>query len=127
MLHNLMVLFTSWLYSQVPSLFEQMQAEAEDSHCHSEDDFDEDEATQYIIEQSLIQYRKLKRLSPRSELNIYIYKLQCKTLLFDLRHYYDVNSDLKPNKDPDEIFKAIKEGKLMQPYKVLQVIIHNAK
>lgn len=72
MLHNLMVLFTSWLYSQVPSLFEQMQAEAEDSHCHSEDDFDEDEATQYIIEQSLIQYRKLKRLSPRSELNIYI-------------------------------------------------------
>lgn len=45
-----------------------MQAEAEDDHCHSEDDFDQDEATQYIIEQSLIQYRKLKRLSPRSEL-----------------------------------------------------------
>lgn len=50
------------------SLFEQMQTEAEDDHCHSEDDFDEDEATQHIIEQSLIQYRKLKRLSPRSEL-----------------------------------------------------------
>ena len=47
-----------------------MQAEAEDDHCHSEDDFDEDEATQYIIEQSLLQYRKLKRLSPRSELKI---------------------------------------------------------
>lgn len=42
-----------------------MQAEAEDDCCHSEDDFDEDEATQYIIEQSLIQYRKLKKLSPR--------------------------------------------------------------
>lgn len=62
-----MVLFTSWLRSQIPSLLEQMQAEAEDDHCPSEDDFDEDEATQYIIEQSLIQYRKLKRLSPRSE------------------------------------------------------------
>lgn len=87
MLHNLMVLFTSWLYSQVPSVSsEQMQAEAEDSHCHSEDDFDEDEATQYIIEQSLIQYRKLKRLSPRSEVYIYIYIIWCKTLLFDLIH-----------------------------------------
>eukprot|EP00066_Takifugu_rubripes_P011581 XP_011600847.1 PREDICTED: ankyrin repeat and SOCS box protein 14 [Takifugu rubripes] len=60
-----------------------MQAEAEDDYCHSEDDFDEDEATQYIIEQSLIQYRKLKKLSP---------------------------SDLKPNEDPDEIFRAIQEG-----------------
>lgn len=48
-----------------PPLTLQMQAEAEDDSCHSEDDFDEDEATQYIIEQSLIQYRKLKRLSPR--------------------------------------------------------------
>lgn len=49
------------------------------------------------------------------------------TLLFVLIHYFNVNSDLKPNKDPDEIFKAIKEGKLMQPHKVLQAIIHNAK
>lgn len=48
-----------------PPLTLQMQAEAEDDYCHSEDDFDEDEATQYIIEQSLIQYRKLKKLSPR--------------------------------------------------------------
>lgn len=58
-----------------------MQAEAEDDHCHSEDDFDEDEATQYIIEQSLIQYRKLKRLSPRSELKKKIKKknqIRCK-------------------------------------------------
>lgn len=30
----------------------------------SEEDLDEDEATQYIIEQSLIEYRKLKGLSP---------------------------------------------------------------
>lgn len=42
----------------------------------SEDDLDEDEATQYIIEQSLIQYRKLKGLNPRlvtkcRELNVY--------------------------------------------------------
>lgn len=63
-----MVLFSSQLHSQFPSFFKQMQAEAEDDHCHSEDDFDEDEATQYIIEQSLIQYRKLKKLSPRSDL-----------------------------------------------------------
>ncbi|XP_053705709.1 dynein axonemal heavy chain 12 [Synchiropus splendidus] len=49
----------------------------------SEDDFDEDEATQYIIEQSLIQYRKLKGLNPS-------------------------DGDLSDN--PDEIFKAIKEG-----------------
>uniref|UniRef100_A0A3Q3XPW3 SOCS box domain-containing protein n=1 Tax=Mola mola TaxID=94237 RepID=A0A3Q3XPW3_MOLML len=47
------------------------------------DDSDEDAATQYIIEQSLIQYRKLKGLSP---------------------------SDLKSNEDPDEIFRVIKEG-----------------
>ncbi|KAM9785998.1 dynein axonemal heavy chain 12 [Neosynchiropus ocellatus] len=49
----------------------------------SEDDFDEDEATQYIIEQSLIQYRKLKGLNP---------------------------SDGNLSDNPDEIFKAIKEG-----------------
>lgn len=46
-----------------PPLTLQMQAEGD--YGHSEDDFDEDEATQYIIEQSLIQYRKLKKLSPR--------------------------------------------------------------
>lgn len=47
--------------------------------------------------------------------------------LFDLMNYFYVNSDLKPNEDPDEIFKAIKEGKLMQPHQFLQVIIHHAK
>ncbi|XP_034552211.1 dynein heavy chain 12, axonemal [Notolabrus celidotus] len=60
-----------------------MTTETEDDFYQSEDDLDEDEATQYIIEQSLIQYRKLKGLNP---------------------------SDLKPSEDPDEIFKAIKEG-----------------
>uniref|UniRef100_A0A672HM58 Ankyrin repeat and SOCS box containing 14b n=1 Tax=Salarias fasciatus TaxID=181472 RepID=A0A672HM58_SALFA len=43
-----------------------MSTETEDDFYQSdEDDLDEDEATQYIIEQSLIQYRKLKRLHPR--------------------------------------------------------------
>ncbi|XP_076598002.1 dynein axonemal heavy chain 12 [Chaetodon auriga] len=72
-----------------------MNTQTEDDFYQSEDDLDEDEATQYIIEQSLIQYRKLKGLNP---------------------------SDLKPSEDPDEIFKAIKEGDehalnrmLMQP------------
>ncbi|XP_004070807.1 dynein heavy chain 12, axonemal [Oryzias latipes] len=60
-----------------------MTSKAEDDFYQSEDDLDEDEATQYLIEQSLIQYRKLKGLNPR---------------------------DLKPCKDPDEIFKAIKQG-----------------
>ncbi|KAM9750949.1 dynein axonemal heavy chain 12 [Menidia menidia] len=60
-----------------------MDTHTEDEFYQSEDDLDEDEATQYIIEQSLIQYRKLKGLNPR---------------------------DLKPSEDPDEIFKAIKEG-----------------
>ncbi|KAI9530577.1 hypothetical protein NQZ68_000067 [Dissostichus eleginoides] len=60
-----------------------MNKETEDDFYQSEDDLDEDEATQYIIEQSLIEYRKLKGLNP---------------------------SDLKPSKDPNEIFKAIKEG-----------------
>ncbi|KAK7884177.1 hypothetical protein WMY93_027300 [Mugilogobius chulae] len=49
-----------------------------------DDNFDDDdEATQYIIEQSLVQYRKLKGLNP---------------------------SDLKVSEDPHEIYKAIKEG-----------------
>ncbi|XP_035015331.2 dynein axonemal heavy chain 12 [Hippoglossus stenolepis] len=60
-----------------------MTTKTEDGFCQSDDDFDEDEATQYIIEQSLVQYRKLKGLNP---------------------------SDLKPSDDPDGIFKAIKEG-----------------
>ncbi|XP_041655641.1 dynein heavy chain 12, axonemal isoform X1 [Cheilinus undulatus] len=59
-----------------------MNTETEDEFYQSEDDLDEDEATQYIIEQSLIEYRKLKGLNP---------------------------SDLKPSEDPDEIFKAIQE------------------
>ncbi|KAK2851544.1 hypothetical protein Q5P01_007820 [Channa striata] len=60
-----------------------MNTETENDFYQSEDDLDEDEATQYIIEQSLIQYRKLRGLKP---------------------------SDLRPSEDPDEIFKAIKEG-----------------
>lgn len=43
-----------------------MNTETEDDFYQSEDDLDEDEATQYIIEQSLIEYRKLKGLNPRS-------------------------------------------------------------
>uniref|UniRef100_A0A3P9JW38 Ankyrin repeat and SOCS box containing 14b n=1 Tax=Oryzias latipes TaxID=8090 RepID=A0A3P9JW38_ORYLA len=42
-----------------------MTSKAEDDFYQSEDDLDEDEATQYLIEQSLIQYRKLKGLNPR--------------------------------------------------------------
>lgn len=42
-----------------------MSMETEDDFYQSEEDLDEDEATQYIIEQSLIQYRKLKGLNPR--------------------------------------------------------------
>lgn len=41
-----------------------MNTETEDGFYQSEDDLDEDEATQYIIEQSLIQYRNLKGLNP---------------------------------------------------------------
>nr|XP_057908684.1 dynein axonemal heavy chain 12 isoform X2 [Doryrhamphus excisus]XP_057908685.1 dynein axonemal heavy chain 12 isoform X2 [Doryrhamphus excisus]XP_057908686.1 dynein axonemal heavy chain 12 isoform X2 [Doryrhamphus excisus] len=61
-----------------------MTTEEKDNIFHSsDDDSDEDEATQYIIEQSLLEYRKLKGLNP---------------------------SDLKVNEEPDEIFKAIKAG-----------------
>lgn len=60
-----------------------MNTETEDEFYQSDDDLDDDEATQYIIEQSLIQYRKLRGLNP---------------------------SDLKPSEDPHEIYKAIKEG-----------------
>lgn len=42
-----------------------MTTETEDDFYQSEDDLDVDEATQYIIEQSLIAYRKLKGLNPR--------------------------------------------------------------
>uniref|UniRef100_A0A3Q3KD36 SOCS box domain-containing protein n=1 Tax=Monopterus albus TaxID=43700 RepID=A0A3Q3KD36_MONAL len=41
-----------------------MNTKTEDGLYQSEDDLDEDEATQYIIEQSLIQYRNLKGLNP---------------------------------------------------------------
>lgn len=60
-----------------------MNTETEEDFYQSDDDLDDDEATQYIIEQSLIQYRKLKGLNP---------------------------SDLKQSEDPHEIYKAIKEG-----------------
>ncbi|CAL8367831.1 unnamed protein product [Lota lota] len=59
-----------------------MNREKEDDDNY-DSDLDEDEATQYIIEQSLIQYRKLKGLSP---------------------------GDLKVSEDPEEVFRAIKEG-----------------
>lgn len=54
-----------------------MSKDTDDELYPSEDDLDEDEATQYMIEQSLIQYRKLKGLNPRlvtkcEELNTYI-------------------------------------------------------
>lgn len=45
-----------------------MSSETESDFYQPEDDLDEDEATQYIIEQSLIQYRKLKGLNPRLKL-----------------------------------------------------------
>ena len=51
--------------SALTFLDEQMSMNTEDDFYQSEDDLDEDEATQYIIEQSLIQYRKLKGLNPR--------------------------------------------------------------
>ncbi|XP_034027495.1 dynein heavy chain 12, axonemal [Thalassophryne amazonica] len=60
-----------------------MTEETEKFFYQSDDDFDEDEATQYLIEQSILQYKNLKGLKP---------------------------SDLKVTEDPDEIFKAIKEG-----------------
>lgn len=43
-----------------------MSKVTDDDPYSSGDDLDEDEAMQYIIEQSLIQYRKLKGLNPRS-------------------------------------------------------------
>lgn len=43
----------------------QMSSDTGDDFYQSDDDFDEDEAMQYIIEQSLIQYKKLKGLNPR--------------------------------------------------------------
>lgn len=36
-------------------------------------------------------------------------------------NYSNINSDLKPNENPDEIFRAIQEGKLTQLHRVLQV------
>lgn len=57
-----------------------MSKDTDDDLYPSEDDLDEDEATQYIIEQSLIQYRKLKGLNPRlvaecRQLNVYIFNV----------------------------------------------------
>lgn len=97
----------------------QMSMETEDDFYQSEEDLDEDEATQYIIEQSLIQYRKLKGLNPRflSTHPAFTYKYlyyECLVCLSEsLFCAITLNSDLKPCEDPDEIFKAIKEGKLM--------------
>ncbi|XP_061909697.1 dynein axonemal heavy chain 12 isoform X2 [Entelurus aequoreus] len=66
------------------SFCRKMTSEEKANHLDSsDDDLDEDEATQYIIEQSLFEYRKLKGLNP---------------------------SELKVSQDPDEIFKAIKKG-----------------
>lgn len=87
-----------------------MSKDTDDDLYPSEDDLDEDEATQYIIEQSLIQYRKLKGLNPRlvakcRQLNVYILTLFLMYFFFD--------SDLIQSDDPDEIFKAIKVGKMI--------------
>lgn len=91
----------------------------EDDFYQSEEDLDEDEATQYIIEQSIIQYRKLKGLNPRflSTHLAFKYKYLYYECFFCLSESLSCaitfNSDLKPCEDPDEIFKAIKEGKPM--------------
>lgn len=91
-----------------------MNPDTEDDFYQSEDDLDEDEATQYIIEQSLIQYRKLKGLNPRLGfvLNDSFCTLSVSCWSFDY-FLFSFNSDLKPSEDPDEIFKAIKEGMVM--------------
>ncbi|KAM9829709.1 dynein axonemal heavy chain 12 isoform 2-T2 [Syngnathus typhle] len=60
-----------------------MNADTKDDIFQSEDDSDEDVTTQSVIEESLIEYRKLKGLSP---------------------------SHLNSTEDPDDIFKAIAEG-----------------
>ncbi|XP_037126101.1 dynein heavy chain 12, axonemal isoform X3 [Syngnathus acus] len=60
-----------------------MNADTKDDIFQSEDDSDEDVTTQSIIEESLIEYRKLKGLSP---------------------------SHLNSTEDPDDIFKTIAEG-----------------
>ena len=89
-----------------------MSTQTEDEFDRSEDDLDEDEATQYIIEQSLIQYRKLKGLNPRLRyifpFFVYVLFVVWILILYD----YSPTRDLKPSEDPDEIFKAIKEGKV---------------
>lgn len=94
-----------------------MDTETENDFYQSEDDLDEDEATQYIIEQSLIEYRKLKGLNPRSVHPVVKFlslRLCVSCLLFELFFCaISFSSDLKVSEDPDEIFKAIKEGKMM--------------
>lgn len=94
-----------------------MSTETEHGFYQSDDDLDEDEATQYIIEQSLIQYRKLKGLNPRfvsvslqSFLEAVHFVCSVSEFIFCAITF---NSDLKPGEDPDEIFKAIKEGELV--------------
>lgn len=57
-----------------------MNTNTEDDFYQSEDELDEDEATQYIIEQSLIQYRKLKGLNPRLTTNHAVLNLSLCTL-----------------------------------------------
>lgn len=118
-----MVLFTLWLClpratrCTLTLLDLQMNTETEDDFYQSEDDLDEDEATQYIIEQSLIQYRKLKGLNPRLISNNPVFNVSFCTLCKSCRplesFLISFDSDLKPSEDPDEIFKAIKEGKMM--------------
>lgn len=86
-----------------------MSKDTDDDLYPSEDDLDEDEATQYIIEQSLIQYRKLKGLNPRSASQVQIIK--CVHLNVISNVFFFLDSDLIQSDDPDEIFKAIKVGK----------------
>lgn len=40
---------------------------------------------------------------------------------FDFINYSNTNSDLPPNQDPEEIFRAVQEGKVTQPDQVQQV------
>lgn len=97
-------------------LDEQMSTKTDDDFYQSDDDLDEDEATQYIIEQSLIQYRKLKGLNPRlKSFKLALAYLYIVSLLVHFVNFTPLSllftSDLKSCEDPDEIFKAITEGK----------------
>lgn len=107
-----------------------MNTETEDDFYESGDDLDEDEAAQYIIEQSLIEYRKLKGLTPRLISNHQVLHLSLFIVYLLLIIHISFDSDLKPSEDPDEIFKAIKEGTVMSFFnlsKLLPIIIESCQ